>query len=209
MWKRIDLTAKRFGRLLVIAFDEARKNPTAGVRYFWKCQCDCGQVVSIDGLVLRRGTTHSCGCEKRERSRTRGGLSSHPLYVVWLGMKQRCYNPRSKVYQHYGARGIRMCDRWLESVENFYADMGERPTPNHTVERLNNDGNYEPANCVWATRSEQNENTRQTRLLTFDGRTQSLGKWARELGVSRRLIRDRLDRLGWPVERALSLRKQA
>lgn len=131
-------------------------------------------------------------------------MTDHPLYVVWCGIKARCYNPAHKNYADYGGRGIRMCDAWRDSFAAFYSDMGDRPTKRHTIERKENDGDYEPGNCTWATRAEQNENTRQTRLLTFAGITLSIGKWANRLGMQRRTLGNRIDRLGWSIERALT-----
>ena len=203
---RIDLSRKVFGKLTVIRFASIHQNPGGSGRYFWHCQCECGNEVEVDGCCLRRGSAQHCGCVGAP---TKHGLAEHYIYQLWLAIKQRCYNPKSKCFDRYGGRGITMCERWLESAANFYEDMGDRPTPQHTIERVDNDKGYEPGNCVWATRAEQNENTSQTRLLTFNGETMSVGKWARKLGIRRKTITGRLDRLGWPVERALSTRPRA
>lgn len=201
MSKLIDLVGKQFSALTVLRFAGSRPNPTKGVRCFWLCRCECGNETEIDGGSLRRGSTKSCGCHQHAGIH---GMSEHPLYAVWLGIKQRCYNPNADCYSDYGGRGVRMLEEWRESFAAFYAYVGDRPSPLHTIERMNNDGNYEPGNVKWATRSEQNENTRQTRLITFNGITLSLGKWARRAGLQRKTLASRLDRFGWPVERALT-----
>lgn len=199
--ERIDLRGKRIGRLTVLEPDGFKTTASGSRQYFWKCLCDCGTECRVDGCCLRRASTVSCGCYAKDLSTTHE-LSGHYIYSVWLGMKQRCYNKNSSCYKDYGARGIRICESWLESPANMLRDLGERPTSKHTIERKNNDGNYEPGNCVWATRAEQNENTRQTKLLTHKGITLSIAKWGRRLGVGRDLIRNRL-KLGWSVAEAL------
>lgn len=199
----IDLRGVIVGRLTVLDFSHHKRTAGGGRQYFWNCRCSCGDLVAVDGCCLRRKSTISCGCHRREQSTTHG-LTAHYIYEIWHGMKQRCLNPKSQSYPFYGGRGITICSRWLESVANFYADMGDRPTSSHTIERVNNDGNYEPMNCRWASRAEQNENTRQTVLLTFHGETLSLGKWARKIGVPRRTLSSRLGKLGWPLEKALT-----
>ena len=127
-----------------------------------------------------------------------------PEYVVWSSMRDRCNNPRNQRFARYGGRGISVCERWNDFA-NFLEDMGRRPTLNHTIERMNNDGSYEPGNCRWATRAEQNENQSTTRKVTAYGRTQSVSAWAREIGVSRESLRDRLNR-GMSPEEAVSVR---
>jgi hypothetical protein len=118
-------------------------------------------------------------------------------------MIQRCGNPSDVNYRHYGGRGIVVCGRWLESFKNFMKDMGEPPTPKHTLERIDNDDNYRPSNCRWATRKDQARNKRNNHLITHDGRTQCLAAWAEELGIESSLLRYRLKR--WPIEKALTI----
>lgn len=203
----IDLAGKRFGRLEVTSFAGFKETASGSRQYRWNCRCECGNEISVDGCCLRRGSAISCGCSPRHRQSAPGyeahGLASHPLYGVWCAMKQRCNNPNHKNFAEYGGRGVAICERWL-SFQNFMDDMGNRPSPAHTIERRDNNGLYSPENCVWATRSEQNENTRQTKLITFDGVTLSRGKWARRLGLHRKTLACRLDRLGWSVERTLT-----
>lgn len=132
------------------------------------------------------------------------GMKSHPLYKKWCAIKTRCFNPNCKDYHHYGGRGIVICEEWRNSFAAFLRDMGERPTMQHTIERIDNSKGYEPGNCRWATRAEQTENTRQTRLITFCGVTLSLAKWAKRIGVSSGTLKSRIDDLGWSIERALT-----
>lgn len=128
------------------------------------------------------------------------GLTKIPEYKVWKSMKYRCSNPNLNNYKDYGGRGIKVCDRWL-SFTNFIEDMGRRPSNKHSIERVNNDGNYEPSNCEWATTDKQSANKRQTLLTHFD-KTQTVPQWANELGIDRRKIYWRLKK-GWTTERAL------
>ncbi|HEY9737554.1 MAG TPA: hypothetical protein V6D06_14770 [Trichocoleus sp.] len=116
-------------------------------------------------------------------------------------MKSRCHNPNNAAYDRYGGRGIVVCDRWRESFENFYADMGPRPSEQHSIDRINNDGNYEPGNCRWATDKQQSRNTRRNRLLTYNGETLFLDEWAERLSISKHTLQTRLWR-GWSVEEA-------
>jgi hypothetical protein len=137
--------------------------------------------------------------------RTHGHSPAHArsgTYNAWRNMRQRCRNPEHPQYPNYGARGITVCDRW-SSFETFLADMGERPQ-GLTLERINNDGNYAPDNCVWDTNGVQQRNKRTTHLLTFDGRTLCLKDWAREAGINYSTLRKRITRSGWSVERALT-----
>jgi hypothetical protein len=131
------------------------------VRYIL-AKCKCGKEKEIQLAHLRNGASTQCiGCAgKNNKHALKHGLISSPEYITWLAMKQRCYDSKRHNYKHYGERGIIICERWLNSFENFYADMGPRPSPKHSIDRINNDGNYEPVNCRWATQKEQVNNTR-------------------------------------------------
>jgi hypothetical protein len=130
-------------------------------------------------------------------------MSTTPEYIVWAGMKARCCYARHKAYADYGGRGIKVCDRWLNSFENFFQDMGERPSTKYSIERLDNDGDYSPTNCHWALKAAQSINRSDNRLLTYEGKTLTVSQWADELGISHGVLRQRLSR-GWSIERTLS-----
>lgn len=176
------------------------------------CRCDCGVVRVVDSSRLRSGKSRSCGCLRREESRSRSpvtkthGMSFATEYRVWAKMKNRC-SPQAagKSRRLYFERGIRVCDRWLESFEAFYADMGPRPTMQHTLDRENGNGNYEPDNCRWATKQEQNRNTRRNHSLTAFGETKLIAEWAEDerckVGVG--TLRTRVRR-GYDSEWAIS-----
>lgn len=131
---------------------------------------------------------------------------ANPEYAVWQHMRDRCYDPKYVCYHRYGGRGITVCDRWQGEggYANFLADMGRRPTAKHQIDRINNDGNYEPGNCKWSTPAEQAINRHSVRKLTLNGRTQCLSAWATELGIDRQTLTVRLDRLNWSFHKALT-----
>ena len=181
-----DLVRKTFGRLLVI---EQAKDSHSGKTQFL-CQCICGNRVIIRSDSLVSGNTRSCGCllsdTTRERATVHGENSfrNHSFeYNKWRGMKDRCYNKLHNKYHRYGGRGIIVCDRWLSSYENFLGDMGRCPK-GLTIERIDNDENYEPGNCKWATVHTQSRNKITNQWLTFDGRNKIITDWATEWGVS-------------------------
>lgn len=195
-----DLTGKTFGRLRVIEF--AKK---VGYHRLWRSICECGNECISYGQSLRNGRTQSCGCLLKERSRasvTTHNMSYSPEYRAWRDMIHRCTNPSNPRFHHYGGRGIQVHLRWKESFSDFYADMGPRPGKGYSIERKNNDGNYEPDNCCWATWKEQSRNTRHNRLITIHGRTQTLIEWAEESNLSPRTLWGRLEK--WPPEIAIS-----
>lgn len=191
-----DLVGRKFGRLTVLTkFD---MSPSG---YRWLCQCDCGNERIIIGGNLNSGHTRSCGCLMREKN----GRLNHPLCKVYTGMIDRCGNPNNPSFHHYGGRGVRVCNRWI--VKNgflqFVEDMGDRPSPKHSLDRRDVDGDYEPLNCRWATQKEQMRNTRVNRYLTMNGESKTVAEWSDELGIRSNTIFTRLKR-GWSDERALS-----
>lgn len=196
----IDETGKRYGKLLVVGRDTNRK-PVG----HWKCICDCGETTSVYGTSLRNGGTTSCSCV-RNATHVTHGRSNSSVYNIFKGMTQRCLNENNPRYKRYGGRGIKICDRWHPATpnafDNFLEDMGERPTSKHSIDRINNDGNYEPENCQWATLEEQGSNKSTNRNLTLVGRTQTLSRWAREKGIKPSVVDKRL-RIGWTESQAL------
>lgn len=199
---RMDLVGERYGRLTIIGEAERR-----GYVRHWRCACLCGGEIVASHSNLRSGATQSCGCLHRERAsaaNTTHGKKRSAEYVVWMGMRQRCSNPNNSRYADYGGRGIIVCERW-QRFDHFLADMGQRPTPKHQLDRIDNDGNYQPGNVRWATLGEQAQNKGSNRLLTFNEETASISEWGRRLGIGAQLLGKRLDVLGWTVERSLTM----
>lgn len=127
-----------------------------------------------------------------------------PEYKVWCWVKSRCNNPNDWNYHKYGGRGIQMCWRWQSDFNAFLSDMGERPSPKHTIDRINNNGNYEPENCKWSTQLQQQRNRRDSRMIRLNKKELSLSEWSEMLGIDRVTIATRIDQLGWSVRRALT-----
>lgn len=196
-----DLTGQRFGRLVVVAYEGRDCHRTS----IWRCVCDCGNEAVTKSRELKSGDTKSCGCRNREVAAMRfaiHGLSHRPEHGAWSQMIQRCTNERTKAYADYGGRGIRVCQRWL-SFQQFIEDMGPRPSPEHTIDRIDNNGNYEPENCRWATVRQQRRNTRANRLLTMNSQTKTAIEWCEELGMPSSVVYARIH-LGWDDERVLT-----
>ena len=193
----IDLTGQQFGRLVVT---ERAENSAKGEAQ-WYCLCVCGNETRVPTRHLRGGNTKSCGCSNRDVSTTHG-MSSSPEYVIWSGIKQRCYNEKNPDYHHYGERGIIVCDEWKESFEAFYRDMGPRPSPQHSIDRRENDKGYSKKNCRWATQIEQSNNTRRNIFYIYNGITRTLKAWCRELNLNYHTVRARLQK-GMPFEDAI------
>lgn len=200
---------QRYGRL--VAFERVGRN-----RYrqsVWRFNCDCGNTTIATANGVRSSEISSCGClightrssvsnHKPPPLHTTHGLSNSPEYRSWKSMMQRCLNPKQMNFKDYGGRGIKVCERWLK-FENFYSDMGPRTSPQHEIERKNNDGGYSPDNCIWATRAEQNRNRRTNHIVSYNDQRITLTDAAKLAGLKPETIRKRL-RLGWNIERALS-----
>lgn len=201
MTAKVDLVGKRYGSLVVLSRLPNR---------YWLLQCDCGRPHKALHTNITSGRTSSCGCLRSDlirKAKTKHGHTSyrgpHSLtYSTWAGMIARVTNPSHTVAKHYHARGITVCERWRDFA-NFLADMGERPTKTHSIDRIDNERGYEPGNCRWATRGEQARNTRRTIHLEHNGKTMCIKDWADSLGIDPATLRIRLKR-GWPLERALT-----
>lgn len=199
---------KKFGRLTVIGEAEPGIDKRGWKHGRSVVRCECGTEKTICNAKLRNVWTVSCGCLSREkaaercRSRTTHGWTKTIEHRTWLSMNSRCTNINVPEYAHYGGRGIKVCERWKNSFEAFLEDMGPRPSNKHSIDRFpNNDGNYEPGNCRWATRQEQDNNKRTNRLFTFYGKTLTLTLWAEISQVDRRTVMARLKR-GWSEKEA-------
>lgn len=206
--RKTDITGQRFGRLLVV--DVAKNRVTSGghQQTMWLCTCDCGKEVSVATGSILNGDTKSCGCLHRELSALSN--STHKMwgtgtYRSWIAMMGRCANKNHHAYPYYGGRGISVCDKW-HLFENFLADMGERPKETSIDRFPDNNGNYEPGNCRWATMHEQTRNKRNSVFIEFGGRNQCVADWAREIGISTSTLRYRLDK--WPLDDALTKQKK-
>lgn len=195
------LIDERFTRLVVKSRAENTKRGQAQ----WNCVCDCGErTVVITAELLSEGIK-SCGCLRQDttrRSKTTHGKRYTPEWNIWRHMKGRCLNPQNHAYADYGGRGITVCDEWQRDFSAFLADVGPRPGPGYSIERKDNSKDYEPGNTIWATPLQQSHNKRNNRNLTFQGRTQCLSAWAKELSINRTTLRMRKD-LGWSTEKAL------
>lgn len=198
-----NLAGCRFSRLHVLHQEGRTKHGSVK----WACECSCGNSTIVAASDLKKGHTVSCGCQRREAAaslhRTHGESKRTPEYRVWSAMKQRVLNPNCNSFKNYGGRGITICQRWVE-YENFLVDMGRRPSPKHTIERRDNDGPYSPDNCYWELKEKQARNKRNTRLLTHDGETRVVSEWEKITGIRSRTILNRIDKLGWSVEKTLT-----
>jgi hypothetical protein len=186
------MIGKKFHRLTVIEKIDDRN---------WLCHCDCGNKKVAITRHLERGNVKSCGCFRKEFRKTHG-RSTHLAYKVWNQMKQRCNNPKHKAFKYYGGKGVRVCKKW-ETFEGFVSEMGERPTPLHTIERIDTNGNYDKENCRWATRLEQQQNLSSNRVISWNGKTLTISAWARETGIGMKTIQYRLD-AEWDLDKVFT-----
>lgn len=192
MGRRIDLLGQRFGRLTVIEETDRRANGSI----LWKCRCDCGNTVLVRSNHLRRGGVLSCGCYNRDII-TKHGDKDNPLYHTLQCMKDRCYNSNAQEYENYGGRGIKVCDEWLESYESFRDwAMANGYRKGLSIDRIDNNGDYSPDNCRWATMKTQCRNRRSNHLLTINGETHCIAEWGEIANIIPSRISKRLER-GW------------
>lgn len=206
MSKFIDLTSRRFGRLIVVR----RVNNNKWGHVLWLCGCDCGKEKIVVGTSLKNADIQSCGCLQKNITIQRSTKHGHSkrgkvskTYRTWYAMTQRCTNPKHRHYHNYGGRGVKVCERWIK-FENFLEDMGESPAQYHSIDRINNCGNYDKQNCVWADRKQQARNKRNNHLETYDNRTQCLASWAEEYGIKYKTLCSRILIHNWSIEKALT-----
>lgn len=179
-----NMSGLKFGRLTVI---DRTENTVQGQAQ-WNCICECGKIIKARGFCLRSGHTKSCGClsvDVSTKLNTSHGMSNTKEYSTWQSIKYRCYNEKSEYYEIYGGRGIVVCDRWLESFKNFYEDMGDAPTEDHQIDRINTNGNYEPDNCRWVTsqQNSQNRRNKSNSLSKYKGVYKSGNKWVANITI--------------------------
>lgn len=207
-WNAKDLTGQKFGRLTVIS--RANNHITSGGNIIakWLCKCECGNTCEVSSQKLRSGRTNSCGCLSREltskRSQTHN--KSHTrIYNIWRNIKARCYNPKNAKYYCYGARNIAVCESWRKDFNSFYEwAINNGYSDNLTIDRINNDGNYEPSNCRWATNAEQANNKSNNRTIEYNGESHTLAEWAKLKNLSYKSLSLRINTHHWDVERALN-----
>lgn len=205
MSARPNLVGKKFSRLTVLSFSHVAKS-----KAYWLCQCDCGNTLATSTTQMTSGNTSSCGCLRRERSRASvvtHGMSGTKEHRAWKSMHTRCYNTNSPHYHRYGGRGIKVWEGWRHDFAAFYEHIGPCSDPNYTLDRIDNDKDYEPGNVRWASETEQANNRSNNRNLAHNGKTQTIGKWADEIGISEATLRDRLSG-NWTVGDAVSTPKQ-
>lgn len=206
-WNRVEIPeGARYGNLVVIGESATRRSAGGSVKRYMLCQCDCGNQLEVRFNNLRSGHTQSCGCyvpPKQSTAPGYHGMKDSDEYGIWVGMKRRCYKEYEMGFSNYGGRGITVCDRWRHSFKAFFEDMGPRPSKDHSIDRIDGNGNYEPGNCRWSTRKEQNRNRRDNRNYTFQGKTMCLADWAAEFKMRKGTLFDRLAR-GMTLEEALT-----
>lgn len=199
MVRQIIERGARYGRLVVL------EDGASGAHRPILCECECGIRKSIRVDHLKSGRSQSCGCLCRERNSKvhlrhgRAGIA--PEYKSWSHIKGRCLNSKDRAFDRYGGRGITVCDHWMDFAA-FFEDMGSRPGPGYSIDRIDNNGNYEPGNCRWATAKEQARNKRNNRVLTFNGTAMALSAWAETNGIPYATLQMRL-RAGWSIEKTL------
>lgn len=202
-----NILGAKYGNWTVTEYAGKTKNGTTK----WLCYCGlCGEFGIVNASSLNRGRSSSCGCERTKdfvKRSTKHGMFGSSEYSIWNGMIGRCYRKSTSSYPRYGGRGITVCDRWLESFENFYSDMGPRPSKDHSIERTDNDGNYDPSNCVWATQKQQVSTKSTTRKFDIDGDFLTIKEIAEKTGIEYKTLRSRINN-GMTIDKAISIPKR-
>ena len=197
----IDRVGQKFNRLTVTSRAENNKRGLAR----WKCQCSCGNIVTVISVSLVQGLTQSCGCLHKENTSKATfihGMAKTPEYRAWAHIVERCTVPNTKGFENYGGRGITICDEWRHDFMAFYRHVGKHPSPKHSIDRIDNDGNYEPGNVRWATSQTQRNNNRRIHNITLHGHTMNIDQWAKFVNIKYSAIWSRIKR-GWPPAKAI------
>lgn len=200
-----NMIGKQYGRLTVLSFIGRNKQYDS----LWECKCKCGTIKVIRGGVLKNGHTQSCGCLHKDNTsvaKTTHGLikDNYKLYKVWIGMKQRCYNSKCSSYKNYGQRGIKLCENWVHSFENFHSwSLANGYSEGLTIERENVNGNYEASNCSWIVKERQSANRRNSIFITFNGLTKTSSEWSEITGIPTIVLTQRIRR-GWSSNKTIT-----
>lgn len=197
------MTGKKFNYLTVLSYAGKRNGRTT-----WNCLCDCGKEVVVLGSSLKSGNTKACGCHQKDGwiNYKTHGKSKTRIYRIWQNMKNRCSNNHDKYYKNYGGRGITVCDEWLHNFQLFYDwSVSNGYKDDLTLDRMNNNGNYCPENCRWASRTEQMNNMRANRILEYNGEKKTMAQWAEVVGIPRYVINSRINNYGWSIKDALEI----
>lgn len=209
MRKSIQLeSGEKYNRLTVLKLDHIetrhRKNGQVSHIEYYRCKCDCGKEILVQKACLKNNHVQSCGCLNTENHTKHNGKGTR-LYRIWAGMKNRCNNPKSEVYNRYGGRGICVCDEWLKDFKNF-AEWAKCNGYNDTltIDRINVNGNYEPCNCRWISRQEQNLNRRNNHLLEYNGEKKTISEWAKIYKLKPSTLQKRISVWGWSIKKALT-----
>lgn len=200
-----DIAGKKFSLLTVVSRE--MNGACGAIR--WKCICDCGGETVSFGSGLRAGRVTNCGCKRKIAMREGRFALTHGMdgtkeHYAWLSMKQRCYNEKCEQYKNYGAKGVIVCDRWLNSFSNFFSDVGRAPSKKHSIDRIDCYGNYEPGNVRWATMKTQQQNRRNNYYIEYNGEIKSLAEWCDVFQLGYSLVWQRINKLNWTVERAFN-----
>ena len=202
MQKLIDITGKRFNNLVVVKRAENAKGGVA----VWECICDCGNTTFVRGSNLKNGSVKSCGCRRKTVKHTlTHNMSNTRLYREWAGMKRRCYTKSIKAYKNYGERGIEVCEAWKDSFEAFCEwALANGYSDDLTIERIDTNGNYCPENCTWIPLNQQQRNRRTSYFIEYNGQIKNLTDWCKYFGLDYGVMHNRIHKLGWSFERAIS-----
>lgn len=202
----VNYVGQTFSRLTVLR----RADSDTKGNHFWECKCECGVVKTLRGSNLKNGQVQSCGCLATDTHTKHGSANrgeKTPEYKIWAGMNNRINNPKNPAYKHYGGRGLTLAPRWSD-FQSFLEDMGLRPSPQHSVDRVDNNLGYSPENCRWATREEQGRNRRNNHLMEYRGESKTVVEWSEASGIPYRTILSRL-RLGYTPEEVMNMERHS